>query len=111
MGIDYDANLCYGIKLSNEKDKDLIEKILNEGFENDSLFDIVYSGDSYVDEGIEIIIAIKESRVNSNTWELTPLLQNCLEPKEWWFTALCYWAQQNNLKDPKIGWWLSWNVC
>lgn len=109
MGIDYNANLGYGIKL---EDEELISKINESEIEIDNkVFKTIWAGDAYAGE-MDTFLVIKKSVYSSHSWDemKDPILpiQLIVEPE--WIQLVIDWCRQHNITDYKLGWWLCSSV-
>jgi len=94
MGIDYDADLGYGIKLTEELETD------------DPNFKTIASGNCYTGDIISFL-CIKESVHSASSYDDEPFINpNELIVQPDWDNKIYSWCKENGIIDPKIGWWL-----
>lgn len=106
MGIDYNAYLGYGAKID---DQELANKA-SEDTEDDQLVTI-WAGDAYSGE-MDTFLIIKESKQSSHSWsdQEDPIAPDKLIAKQEWNDKILSWCKDNDITDPKIGWWLCSSV-
>ncbi len=109
MGIDYNADLGYGIKLTDQK---LIDKI-NEGDEDfeGKDFEIIWSGDAYAD-AMDTFLCIKKSCHSTYAYDKqkSPIKLSGLVVQPKWDKKLLAWCKKHKVAKSKIGWWLCCSV-
>lgn len=109
MGIDYNADLGYGIRLYDEE---LVSKINEEEIKIDNqVFDTIRAGDAYADD-MDTFLVIKESSCAARSWagNEEPISPDKLIVKPDWDEKLLSWCKEYDITDPKIGWWLCSSV-
>jgi hypothetical protein len=109
MGIDYNADLGYGIRLYDEE---LVSKINEEEIKIDEqVFRTIWAGDAYSGE-MDTFLVIKESRQAAHSWDEPdePISPDKLIAKPDWDEKLLSWCKEHDITDPKIGWWLCSSV-
>lgn len=101
----YTANLCYGIKIIDDK---LINKIDENELELDTDLEVAYGGNEYTNEGVTAFVCIKKTliRVGLHSNYLSTIKADKLIAKSVWHERLRIWAKENECSDVKIGWWL-----
>lgn len=103
MSTSFDGNLGYGFLLTDSK---LLED-LNEG--NLSLpnhLHMMFAGEAYSE--METFIIIKESKINVVSWRSCSQMispEKLIAPEEW-ESQLMTWADEHNIVNAAIGWWL-----
>lgn len=104
MGTSYKASLGYGINII---DQVLADEIANEIREQDEAFRVIWSGDAYSNE-VDTLLVIKESVQSVYSWteQKDPINANELIVKPDWDNKIKKWCIENNITEPKIGWWL-----
>lgn len=109
MGIDYNADLGYGIRVFDEE---LVSKINEEEIEIDrKIFTIMWAGDAYADD-MDTFLVIKESSISSCSYDSQeePIAHDKLIAKPDWDEKILSWCKEYDVTDPKIGWWLCSSV-
>jgi hypothetical protein len=97
MSTTYFVNLCYGLKIIDDK---LINKISQDELYLDN--DLIIN-DTNEDEEC-FVICIKKSSICTESCSLIKP-EKLLVQKEW-TERLKSWAKENNCSKFKIGWWL-----
>lgn len=108
MGIDYNAELGFGVKI---KDEELIQKLNEDEIELPKGLDRIWSGDAYSGE-MDTYIVIKKSEHSAHSWDdqEDPISPDKLIVKPEWTEQILSWCKEHNITDPKIGWWLCCSV-
>lgn len=108
MGIDYNAELGYGVKLNDEE---LVSKINEEIKIDDQVFRTIWAGDAYSGE-MDTFLVIKESRQAAHSWDEPdePISPDKLIVQPEWDEKIINWCKAYGITDPKIGWWLCSSV-
>ena len=104
MSTDFHADLGYGFLLTDEK---LLED-LNEGrIQLPKHLEMMWAGDAYSGE-IETFIVIKGSLSQVVSWKSYSSFINKEEliATEEWDAQLLTWADENNIANAAVGWWL-----
>lgn len=104
MGIDYDADLGYGVKLP--------KSLKEEDFDRED-FKIIYGGNAYSDETMHTFLCVKETVISVSAYSD---LKKPIDPKHfvlkpYWEQKLLDWCKKYNVADPKVGWWICASVC
>ena len=104
MGIDYNADLVYGIKIIDDK---LVQGLNEDELELDRDLDQVWSGSAYSGAEMTVIVCIKKSRINMRLYDDPTIIsqKKLIAPTEW-HDRLAKWAKENDCSKSQIGWWL-----
>jgi len=105
MSFEYTANICYGLKTTDDK---LINKIDENELELDRDLAVAYGGSEFTNDGITAFICIKKTLVRVNLYSdyKHPIKSENLISNSAWHSRLVEWAKENDCSDYKIGWWL-----
>ena len=109
MGIDYNADLGYGIWL---KDEELASKINEEKIKLDKKdFDTIWAGNAYSGE-MDTFLVIKASVQKARSWDeqKDPIMPDKLIAQPEWDEKIINWCKAYGITEPKIGWWLCSSV-
>ena len=109
MGIDYNADLGYGIKVTDQKLADKIGMGKIEVEVKD--FEIIWAGDAYAEE-MDTFLVIKKSVQSTHSWDdqKSPIKPEKLIVQPDWDDKLRAWCKEYGITKPKIGWWLCSSV-
>jgi hypothetical protein len=103
MSTDWHGDLGYGFPLTDSK---LLEDI-NEGkLQLPNHLDMMWAGDAFSE--METFIIVKDSKISAVSWcscsqMISP--EKLIAPEEW-ETELMTWADEHNIVNAAIGWWL-----
>jgi hypothetical protein len=109
MGVDYTADLGYGVNLGNSTLGREIENNLSP--EEFKYFRVIWSGNAYDDDDDDDMIpflCISDSCTRSIVYNKhkEPIHPMTMMIQASWNDKLSKWCSDNNITNYKIGWWL-----
>lgn len=101
MGVDYNSDLGYGVKVSDKAlARDLEDEYFNE-------VRIIWSGSSYSGD-LTGFLCISDSCTRAGFYDKVsdPINPDKMLVKPEWNDKLIELCKKHNIENPKIGWWL-----